>query len=1007
MRTSLVAASLGFAAVLPLPAEVVVIPTGGAAGGLAPLAVDISFDATGAASAAGAPLSVLGTTTEGGAFGATLGLVLDPIKNVSTTPATLGDKLAAGTLDRDGNSLIGVSGNPNGGGIGADAENREGIAFLLDATGGIDPSLEVRLNVIRVRNVGRDGIDPVGTESFSVIHPGTRQSLDFAPTSGLEGWFDVSGLGLSLQGGTSGPVAVIASGDVGGFRVAGLSLDVAPTDEGARQGAVGERGISYVSGDIVRIDPPPASMQPGAAERWSRIQLVTEKQSVTLDEDVAVDHLVDGPVTIGSAPPAPGVLPTGVTLSSHYLHADLPPGAPPAVLFATITFESPVVGLAWTSLGSGDPGALERTDAMFAPDGTIFAPGPSRGSGGDDGVDQFSIDASGRTLTVTFRLEGGDDLDGLRVITRTKPVEPPPAAPNIVVFLADDMGIGDTSAYQDWAGIADGAQIHTPAMERLADLGVRFTDAHAQNRCTPSRYALLTGRYAWRAGLLQGVLMGAQKDPLIDRGRPTLPAFLKGRGYSTGMVGKWHLGLAYRREDGTEATGWNDSDLRLPMRDGPLDHGFDFFDGFSRSHHTSGPDGTTNNTADQSTGPGWIRWRRVEGATGIGKQLTGTYLFDRIGQRLHDSATGFVADHLASPVGGTRPFFLWYASHANHTPYTPDPSINGVPVAGASRWKNGEATGSARHDFIHLNDVLLAELMAYLEDTDDPRNPGSKLIDNTLLIFTSDNGAEINDPNATGNLRAFKARIYEGGHRVPFLAWWKGGGIGDSTEDGSGGSTDALLGLQDLYPTFAEMLGSPLPAPESPGDPAVDGFSRWAALRGLPGPPRPPLVTNEQAGQTWLSLQYNGTVPVDPAMTGNWKVIFAPELLQGTAEKSGVANPLQLYELESDRGETHNLADSPAHQELLAWLSRWAERIVNGDGTRRSPPETSLRLEPADGGIRLRFRVEPFFDYELERSGNLLEWESIASLRQPQTADLDVFRAADSPREFFRIVSRQ
>ena len=97
------------------------------------------------------------------------------------------------------------------------------------------------------------------------------------------------------------------------------------------------------------------------------------------------------------------------------------------------------------------------------------------------------------------------------MITLANGPVPPPSAPNILVFLADDMGIGDTSAYQNWSGLTDAQQAATPAMERLADLGVRFTDAHAQNRCTPSRYALMTGRYAWRAGLLGGVLGGGRK----------------------------------------------------------------------------------------------------------------------------------------------------------------------------------------------------------------------------------------------------------------------------------------------------------------------------------------------------------------------------------------------------------------------------------------------------------------------------------------------------------------
>ena len=116
--------------------------------------------------------------------------------------------------------------------------------------------------------------------------------------------------------------------------------------------------------------------------------------------------------------------------------------------------------------------------------------------------------------------------------------------PNIIVFLADDMGMGDTSVYQDWTGNKDDRQLHTPNMERIANMGVRFMDAHSpHSRCSTSRYALLTGRYCWRSSLKYWVLFGVQCDPLIEKPRPTIASFLRRNGYRTGMVGKWHLGI--------------------------------------------------------------------------------------------------------------------------------------------------------------------------------------------------------------------------------------------------------------------------------------------------------------------------------------------------------------------------------------------------------------------------------------------------------------------------------
>jgi len=131
--------------------------------------------------------------------------------------------------------------------------------------------------------------------------------------------------------------------------------------------------------------------------------------------------------------------------------------------------------------------------------------------------------------------------------------------PNIIVFLADDMGMGDTSAYQDWCGNPDPAQLHTPAMDKLAENGVRFTDAHSpSSRCSPTRYALLTGRYCWRTRLKHWVLFGVHCDPLIERDRVTLPEFLQKEGYMTGMLGKWHLGLTYSAANGKPSKGWKE-----------------------------------------------------------------------------------------------------------------------------------------------------------------------------------------------------------------------------------------------------------------------------------------------------------------------------------------------------------------------------------------------------------------------------------------------------------------
>ena len=168
--------------------------------------------------------------------------------------------------------------------------------------------------------------------------------------------------------------------------------------------------------------------------------------------------------------------------------------------------------------------------------------------------------------------------------------------PNVILFMADDMGMGDSSAYQFYTKNSDDQQVHTPAMQRLANMGMLFTDAHApSSRCTPTRYGLLTGRYPWRARMKHWVLFGVQGDPLIEEDRPTLASLFRSQGYATAMVGKWHLGLRYTQSNGKPAAGWEDADLSKDIFDGPCDHGFDYARFTSRSHGTSGPDaGTTN-----------------------------------------------------------------------------------------------------------------------------------------------------------------------------------------------------------------------------------------------------------------------------------------------------------------------------------------------------------------------------------------------------------------------------
>ena len=508
-------------------------------------------------------------------------------------------------------------------------------------------------------------------------------------------------------------------------------------------------------------------------------------------------------------------------------------------------------------------------------------------------------------------------------------VEDPLTRPNIILMMADDMGMGDTSAYQDFTGNSDADQIHTPNMQRLARMGMRFTDAHTpSSRCSPTRYGLLTGRYPWRNRLKFWVLFGVQGDPMIERDRPTLAALMKQHGYRTGMVGKWHVGLRYRQSDGKPADGWQDADLTQPLFDTPLDHGFDECWLTSRSHGTSGPASDGKNKANkpnQSIGPGHIHGRHAVGATGNGKQLVDSgpnaYVLHELGGRHSDHAIGFLTEHLAGQASADQPFFLYYPSNSNHGPHTPDDQIAGMPVKGAANSVSGQPL-DVRSDYIYENDVALGRLLDFLAEHDDSRRPGKKLIDNTIVIFTSDNGAEKDSDIATGPFRSNKGSTYEGGHRVPFIVAWPAGRVGDGDPSTTGQSNESLIGLHDMFATCCEVLGSDLPDPIKGEKGAEDSASVLAAWRGQRLGSRPMFFNDHkqaQADNAVAAFRLDHPTIDEQVQGGQWKLFFDANLL-----RQGIAKPIELYDLATDPREQRNLVAEESLNSLIAELTRQA-----------------------------------------------------------------------------------
>ncbi len=487
--------------------------------------------------------------------------------------------------------------------------------------------------------------------------------------------------------------------------------------------------------------------------------------------------------------------------------------------------------------------------------------------------------------------------------------------PNILIMMADDMGLGDTSAYQDWTGNAGSVQVLTPSMERLARMGVRFTDAHSpSSRCTATRQALLTGRYTWRTRLKYSVLWGPQGDPLIEPGRPTIASMLREQGYRSGMTGKWHCGLTYRDSHGQPAVDYRqDADLTRGLADGPLNHGFDFFHGTSRSHPTS-------------AAQGWLYGDRVLAALGGKKVDTSQYVLNETGPKNFEMGMRFIENQLGSSVHRQQPFFLYYACHANHASHDPCDEIAGRKVKGQSH------PGGRRSDFIFENDVALGLLLDFLESNDDPRRPGNKLIDNTLVIFTSDNGAESNKKSATGPIRSNKASCYEGGHRVPFIAYWKLGNVGDGNPLSVGDTCDFPICHVDLMATLAEIVDYELPA-----NAAEDSFSLLTALRGKPPTSRPSIIHNDHKEgappnksndptAAWLVIRDDHPHVEGRVFPGQWKLFVDHHLLMG----DGDPRAMELYELQSDLSEQHNRLNDPDLQPLVEYLMSRLRTIHDG-----------------------------------------------------------------------------
>jgi arylsulfatase A len=493
--------------------------------------------------------------------------------------------------------------------------------------------------------------------------------------------------------------------------------------------------------------------------------------------------------------------------------------------------------------------------------------------------------------------------------------------PNIVYILADDLGYGDVKCLNPSGKIA------TPNLDRLAAAGMAFTDAHSGSAvCSPTRYGILTGRYAWRSRLQSGVLGGCSPR-LIEPGRPTVAELLRRAGYRTTAIGKWHLGMDWalwpEKPPFTDAIergidGWN-VDFTRPIANGPNAVGFDEYFGISASLDMVPYTFIENDrvTAIPTMDKAFLMMHgREPSATRKGPAADEFEAVDVL-PTLTSRAVATIRRRAIEAKAG-RPFFLYLALAAPHTPIEPRKS-----------WL-GKSGLNPYADFVMQVDAAVGEVLRALDD--------QGLAGETLVVFTSDNGcspeakfdelrAHGHDPSA--GFRGTKADIFEGGHRVPFLVRWPG-------VVAPGRHSDQLIGLMDLMATCADVLGQRLP-----DDASEDSVSFLPALEGRDrGPLREALVHHS----------VNGSFAI---RQGDWKLALCGDSGGWSAPRPDTRAamglpPIQLYNLASDRAERHNVHEQ--HPDVVARLTSLLEKYV-AEG--RSTPG---RPRKNDGNVVLRRR---------------------------------------------------
>ncbi|MFC1763905.1 arylsulfatase [Planctomycetota bacterium] len=464
--------------------------------------------------------------------------------------------------------------------------------------------------------------------------------------------------------------------------------------------------------------------------------------------------------------------------------------------------------------------------------------------------------------------------------------------PNIVLILADDMGIDSVAALNDKCGIP------SPHLDTLLSEGMSFRDAHSGSSvCTPTRYGVLTGRYSWRSRLKRGIV-GQWERPLIEEDRLTLPGMLKDAGYHTACIGKWHLGWNWPKKGGGFTSKLNEIDFSRPIDGGPTGRGFDYYFGddvpnwqpfvWIENKKTLGiPNKTVSFAPHYHSGKGI----GLEGWT-----------LEEVLPKITEKSVEYINRQAAKK----EPFFLFFPMTSPHTPIAPSKTFQ--DKSGISRYA----------DFLKETDWCVGQIMTALK--------ANGVADNTLVIFTADNGTspkcnfselKRNNADLQNHWRGMKADAFEGGHRVPFIVRWPGyikpGTVSDQT-----------ISLVDIMATCAEAAGVHLPETA-----AEDSISLLPVLKG-----------EKVEGSLHEAVICHSISGVFVVRNGKWKIQYSAGSGGWSQPKDGEAlnqglPQWQLYDLSTDPKETKNLIKNHPEvvKELTAILRKYIEKGRSTPGT--------------------------------------------------------------------------